>query len=35
MLEVPRGNIKSDSFNMPNVVKQQGFMDIGMDERSL
>ena len=35
MLEVPRGNIKSDAFNMPNVVKQQGFMDIGMDERSL
>lgn len=35
MLEVPRGSIKSDAFNMPQVVKQQGFLDIGLDERSL
>ena len=35
MLEVPRGNIKSDAFNMPNVVKQQWFLELGLDERSL
>ena len=35
LIEVQRGNIKSDAFNMPNVIKQQGFLDIGLDERSL
>lgn|GEM_PF-1968391 len=34
MLEVPRGNIKSDSFNMPNVVKQQGFIIRNKEEQS-
>jgi len=32
---VDRGNIKSDAFNMPNVIKQQASSDIWLDERSL
>lgn len=35
MIEVPRGQIKSDAYNMPDIIKQQGFLDLGLDERSL
>jgi len=35
IVEVPRGQIKTDAWNMPSVLKNQAFADIGMDERSL
>lgn len=35
IVEVPRWQVKSDAWNMPNVLKNQAFADIWMDERSL
>ena len=31
MLEVPKSQIKSDAYNMPQVLQAQGESDIGMD----
>lgn len=35
MMEVPKGNIKSDSMNMPNLIRQEGMLGIGMDNQTL
>lgn len=35
MIEAQKSRIKSDAFNMPEILEQQWFSDIGLDEASL
>ena len=35
MVEAPRSQVKSDAYNMPNILQSQGALDIGMDERTM
>lgn len=35
MVEAPKSQVKSDSYNMPGILQQQGMLDIGIDDRTM
>lgn len=35
MMEVQKAQVKTDAYNMPSILQQQGTLDIGMDERTM
>ena len=35
MLEAPKPQVKSDAYNMPGILQQQGMLDIGIDQRTM
>lgn len=35
LVELPKSRIKQDSYNLPDIMQQQWFQDIGLDEASL